>query len=262
MKLGYSAIFWREPDLERCLAELAEAGWDGWECRLPLDWLGPPARVRRVCADAGMPLAVFTASGTPEDQSFSNRETNRRRIEFAAEVEADCFMFMTGPKPSDRAVTAADLQAAAAAADEWAEYGAACGVELSYHIHTNTLVDSAADWRRYLGMLQRAQLCIDVSHAQLWGVDPVAAIREFAPRLNYVHLQDYSASSRDADGTYQPVWCDVGEAEAVDFPAVLAVLVELGFRRWVTACPRSGDDPPTEARRSRRTRDYLRRLGY
>ena len=262
MKLGYSAIFWREPDLERCLAELAEAGWDGWECRLPLDWLGPPARVRRVCADAGMPLAVFTASGTPEDRSYRNRETNRRRIEFAAEVEADCFMFMTGPKPSDRAVTAADLQAAAAAADEWAEHGAACGVELSYHIHTNTLVDSVADWRRYLGMLERAHLCIDVSHARLWGLDPVAAIREFAPRLNYIHLQDYSGSSRDRDGTYRPVWCDVGEAEAVDFRAVLAVLAELGFRRWITACPRSGDDPHTEARRSRQTRDYLRRLGY
>ena len=262
MKLGYSAIFWREPDLERCLAELAEAGWDGWECRLPLDWLGPPARVRRVCADAGMPLAVFTASGTPEDQSYSNQEVNRRRIEFAAEVGADCFMFMTGPKPPDRDVTAADLQAAAEAADQWAEYGAARGVELSYHIHTNTLVDSAADWRRYLSLLQRAQLCIDVSHAQLWGVDPVEAIREFAPRLNYVHLQDYSASSRDADGTYQPVWCDVGDSAAVDFPAVLAVLAEMGFRRWVTACPRSGDDPLTEARRSRSTRDYLRRLGY
>ena len=84
------------------------------------------------------------------------------------------------------------------------------------------------------------------------GVDPVASIREFAPRLNYVHLQDYSASSRDADGTYQPVWCDVGEAEAVDFPAVLAVLAELGYPRWVTACPRRGDDPLTEARRSRK----------
>ena len=113
MKLGYSTIFWWEPDLERCLAELAEAGWDGWECRLPLDWLGPPARVRRICADAGMPLAVLTACGVPEDRSFANRELNRRRIEFAAEVEADCFMFMTGPKPPDRAATAADLQAAA-----------------------------------------------------------------------------------------------------------------------------------------------------
>ena len=262
MKLAYSTIFWQEPDLERGLTELAAAGWEGWECRLPLDWLGPPARVRRVCADAGMPLAVYTAHGNPEDRSFRNREVNRRRIEFAAEIGADCFMFMTGPKPPGRAVTTADLQQAAEAADLWAEYGEACGVELSYHIHTNTLVDSVADWRTYLGMLARARLCIDVSHAQLWGFDPVAAIREFAPRLNYVHLQDYSASSRDPDGTYQPVWCDVGEAEAVDFPAVMAVLGELDYRRWITACPRRGDDPQTEAQRSRTAREYLRRLGY
>ena len=157
MKLGYSTIFWRDPDLEHCLAALAEAGW---ECRLPLDWLGPPGRMRRICADAGMPLAVFIASGVPEDRSFGNRELNRRRIKFAAEVGADCFMFMTGGKPSGRAVTAADLQAAAEAADEAAEYGEACGVELSYHIHTNTntLVDSAADWRRYMKLLQHQLL--------------------------------------------------------------------------------------------------------
>ena len=42
----------------------------------------------------------------------------------------------------------------------------------------------------------------------------------------------------------------------------MAVLEELDFRRGVTACPRRGDEPLTEARRSRTTRDYLRRLGY
>ena len=262
MKLGYSAIHWHEPDLERCLAELAAAGWQGWECRLPLDWLGSPARVRRICTAAGMPLAVYTACGNPEDRSWSNTEANRRRIEFAAEMEADCFMFMTGPKPRGRAVTAADLRAAAEAADAWAEYGAACGIELSYHIHTNTLVDSIADWRAYMGLLERARLCIDVSHAQLWGADPVAALREFAPRLNYVHLQDYRAAPRDPDGTWQPVWCDVGAAEAVDFGAVMAVLADLDFPRWVTACPRRGDAPLAEAQRSRAARAYLRRLGY
>ena len=183
MKLGYSAIFWQEPDLERCLAELAAAGWEGWECRLPLDWLGPPARVRRVCADAGMPLAVYTACGNPEDRSWSNTEANRRRIEFAAEMEADCFMFMTGPKPTGRAVHRRRPARRRGGGRRVGGVAARrCGVELSYHIHTNTLVDSMADWRAYLGMLQRAQLCIDVSHAQLWGADPAATLREFAPQ--------------------------------------------------------------------------------
>ena len=134
---------------------------------------------------------------------------------------------------------------------------------MSYHIHTNTLVDSIADWRAYVGMLERAQLCIDVSHAQLWGADPVAALREFAPRLNYVHLQDYSSTSRDPDGTYQPVWCDVGAAEAVDFGCGNG-----GAGRARTSGAGSppargaATSPLTEARRSRTTRDYLRRLGY
>ena len=64
--LGYSTLRWREPDLEVALEELKKAGWDGWEGRLPLDWLGTPARLRRVCENAGMPLLVYTADGSPD----------------------------------------------------------------------------------------------------------------------------------------------------------------------------------------------------
>ena len=36
-KLAYSGLFWEAPHLERELAVLQEAGWDGWEVRQPLD---------------------------------------------------------------------------------------------------------------------------------------------------------------------------------------------------------------------------------
>ena len=88
-KLGYSTLRWREPDLPAALAELKAAGWDGWEGRLPLDWLGTPRRLRRVCDDAGMPMAVFTASGPPDIREPVHVERNRRRMEFAAEMEQD-----------------------------------------------------------------------------------------------------------------------------------------------------------------------------
>ena len=45
-KLGYSTLRWKEPDLEPALETLKESGWDGWEGRLPLDWLGPVSRLR------------------------------------------------------------------------------------------------------------------------------------------------------------------------------------------------------------------------
>ncbi|RME59761.1 MAG: sugar phosphate isomerase/epimerase [Caldilineae bacterium] len=265
-QLSYSTLRWQEPDLEPALTALAEAGWQGWEGRLPLNWMGTPARMRRVCANAGMPLVVLTANGTPDNRDRVNVELNKRRMEYAAEVGCDCFMFMNGPKPEGRPVTDDDVIAAAEGAAMWAEYAAQFGLELSYHIHTNLLVDSIEHWKLYMQHLGKAKLCIDVSHAQLWGYDPVQVLHDFREQLNYVHLQDWASTSRQEDGFYLPIWCDVGAHENVDFPAIRVALEEMGFDRWVTACPGQpvpgADDPLSEARRSKKMVDYLRGVGY
>ena len=62
-------------------------------------------------------------------------ERNKRRMEYAAEVGVDCFMFMNGSKPQGVA-SKADITAAAEGAEKWADYAAQFGLELSYHIHT------------------------------------------------------------------------------------------------------------------------------
>jgi len=265
-KLGYATLRWQNPDLEAALTELKRAGWDGWEGRAPLDWLGTPKHLRKICEDTGMPLAVYTASGSPDSRDRAHVERNKRRVEFAAEMGADCFMFMSGPKPEGREVTKDDIERAAAGAEQWAGYAAQYGLELSYHIHTNLLVDSIEEWKLYMSQLDRARLCIDVSHAELWGYDPVQAIVDFWDQLNYVHLQDYASCTRREAGRYNPVWVDVGQAECLDFAGVLKTLAEKGFDRWVTACPGEPvpgqEDPLSEARRSARMREYLKGLGY
>ncbi len=62
------------------------------------------------------------------------------------------------------------------------------------------------------------------------------------------------------------MWCDVGETASLDFPAILKTLDEIGFDRWVTACPGKPapgqEDSCRQARRSRQMRDYLKGLGY
>jgi sugar phosphate isomerase/epimerase len=265
LKLGYCALRWRNPDLEKALPELKKVGWDGWEGRLPLDWLGPPKRLKKVCDQADMPLAVFTASGSPDNRDWEHVERNRRRMDFAAEMGVDCFMFMNGPKPQGRPVNEDDFKRAAEGAELWAEYAAQYGLELSYHIHTNLLVDSREEWQLYMSLLRRAKLCIDVSHAALWGYDPVQAIGDFWEKLNYIHLQDYSSCTVREPGRYNPRWVGVGEAEGLDFAGVMKTLKDKGFSRWVTSCPGEppeGDDPISEARRSAGMRQYLHRLGY
>lgn len=266
LKMCYASLRWRNPDLPAALASLQEAGWDGWESRLPLDWLGPPSRVRRVCDDAGMPMLVYSASGSPDNRDPEHVERNRRRMEFAAEMNADCFLFMNGPKPEGRAVDDDDVRAAADGAEAWAEYAADLGLEITYHIHTNLLVDSTEHWKLYMSGLHKAGLCIDVSHAQLWGYDAAQSLLDFRGQLNYVHLQDYSSCTRGEDGRYEPTWVSVGEAECMDFGAVMETVEEIGFDRVVTCCPGApayeGEGAVAEAERSAGMRRYMRSLGY
>jgi len=264
-KMSYCALRWKNPDLEPVLEELKAAGWDGWEGRLPLDWLGAPNRLRKICKNTDMPMVVFTAAGSPDNQDWENVERNKRRMEYAAEVGVDCFMFMNGSKPQGGA-SKADITAAAEGAEKWADYAAQFGLELSYHIHTNCLVDSVEDWQLYMSLLDKAKLCIDVSHSQLWGYDPVESIKDFRQQLNYIHLQDYSSTSRDKDGAYLPVWVDVGAGESLDFSGIMSALEEISYGRWVTCCPGQPipgmEDVISEVRRSKDMRAYLRSLGY
>ena len=265
-KLGYCTIHWKSPELEPALEALKKAGWDGWEGRLPLNWLGTPQHVRRICDNVDMPLAIFTADGSPDNRSRENSELNKRRIDFAAEVGADCFMYMNGDKPEGRVVNEDDLKAAAEGAEMWADYAAQYNLELSYHIHTNLLVDSSEHWKTYMGYLKKAKLCIDVSHSHLWGYDPVESIRDFKDQLNYIHLQDYTSYTQHEDGFHDPVWCAVGEAEACDFPAIAAVLKEINYDRWVTGCPGApqpgNDDALSLSELSQSMCAYMRRVGY
>ncbi|MEZ4678175.1 MAG: hypothetical protein R2932_28560 [Caldilineaceae bacterium] len=69
-KLAISTLRWKNPDLEPRLAAPKESGWDGWECRLPLDWLGTPQRVRRICENVGLPMVAGTAGGSPDDRGL------------------------------------------------------------------------------------------------------------------------------------------------------------------------------------------------
>ncbi len=264
-RLGYCALRWINPELEPALEALKKAGWDGWECRLPLNWLGTPGRIRRICNNTGMPLKILVADGPPTDRGQENIEVNRRRIDFAAEIEVDCFMFMTGPRP-ERIVTRDDLKAAAEGAEDWAEYAEQYKLELSYHIHSGHIVDSLEEWRTYMSYSNKAKLCIDVSHAAYWDFDPVDSIREFKDQLNYVHLQDWKGPMHSDDGKDKRAWCPVGEGNACDFPAILSVLQEINYDRWVTGVPGipnpGRDDPISMAQESESMYGYMRSIGY
>lgn len=260
-KFGYSTLRWSEPDFENLLTQLKDAGWDGWEMRQSIDWAGTPRRIRRMCDNVDMPIAAVTARGLPIDKNHEQMELNKRRIDFAAEVGADCFMFMGAGKPKDRPVDNSDLTKLADVSEEWAEYAERYGLDVCYHTHTNTTVDSIEDWAKYMSLLRKCKLCIDVSHSALWGFDPIESIRRYKDVLVYLHLQDYSGYTGGDGSNFDVDWVDVGGGDAIDFPGIMSTLEELDYNRWVTACPGMVEDR-TDEERMTVNREYLRQLGY
>lgn len=250
-KLGYSSLRWQTPDLEKMLSEMREAGWEGWEMRQSLDWIGTPKRVREICRRVGIKLAIIVARGISLDQEPIMLEQNKRRIDFAAEVEADGFMFMGGAKPKDRAVNDADIQALVELSDELADYASQYKLDVSYHIHTGTTIDSIEDWKKFMSQIKKCKLCIDVSHSALWGYNPSESIKRYKDRLVYMHLQDY----------LHPDWVELGEGNILDFPAALKTLEEIGYNRWVITCPGQASNR-SDFERMKINREYLRGLGY
>ena len=248
-KLAYSGLFWRAPDLAQELEALRTFGWDGWEARQPLDWLGTPQRVRQLCETYGVEVAAVCGPNVALDLGGPSQQINKRRIEFAAELGVETFM-TKGPGREGRNGTDAELDQMAAAYEDLAAYGADLGVVVTFHPHINHLVDSADEWKRLMSRLDACRLCMDMSHAVHWGYDPVQAVRDFAAWIAYVHLHDFK------DG--QTV--ELGEGPMCDYPAFMAALQEAEYTGWVTVCPGEAERPETE--KMQINRQYMCSIGY
>ena len=247
--LAYSSLRWKTPDLERDLPTLLEAGWEGWEARQSLDWLGSARRVRKICDTVGVRVAAVCGPNATLSSADPAHEINKRKIEFSSDLE--CPTFMTkGPGRLDRPTTDDDLDRMAAVYEDLAAYAEPLGVTVTFHPHINHVVDSADEWARFMPRLDRCLLCLDMSHLVHWGCDPVRSVHDYSDRLAYIHLHDHK------DGRN----VELGEGPMCDYPAFMNALGEVGYKNWITVCPGTTDRPDDEKMRINRA--YLKSIGY
>ena len=90
LRFACSSLTWPDEELERNLALLAPSGYEGWETREPLDLLGPPRRLLRLCADAGIEIAAVTGPNATRSIADPAHQVCKRRIEYAADLGSGC----------------------------------------------------------------------------------------------------------------------------------------------------------------------------
>jgi inosose dehydratase len=145
------------------------------------------------------------------------------------------------------------------------------GYEPTFHHHTATYVEAQWEIERMLELTD-VGLCLDTGHLLLGRGDPITAIREWAPRINQVHLKDARLARLEEivaeAAPVQEIWrrrafCPLGDGD-IDIAGVLDALGDIGYSGWLVVEQDVLPDPANPrqpAEDQRRNREYLRTYG-
>jgi inosose dehydratase len=145
------------------------------------------------------------------------------------------------------------------------------GYDPTFHHHTATYIEAQWEIERLLE-ISDVGLCLDTGHLLLGRGEPITAIREWADRINHVHLKDARVDRLEEivaeAAPVQEIWrrkafCALGDGD-IDIERVLGALAEIGYSGWLVVeqdvLP-DPDNPNEPAEDQRRNREYLRGHG-
>ncbi|MCP9484400.1 MAG: sugar phosphate isomerase/epimerase [Gaiellaceae bacterium MAG52_C11] len=217
------------PAAEDVLAAIAAGGYEGTE-------LGPPGylgNAETLPATLARHDLVLTGGYVPiaftEPHDLDELDLVLDLFEAAGAPTARPVLADAGPRSGKT-----DWQRFAEGVRRAAEHARARGFAPTFHHHAGTRVESPAEIER---LLERTDvpLLLDSGHLALAGGDPVAALRDWRERIDYVHLKDVRAEATEwalADVWRRGGFCELG-AGIVALDAFLLELERPGYAGWV-----------------------------
>jgi inosose dehydratase len=146
------------------------------------------------------------------------------------------------------------------------------GYEPTFHHETGTFVEAPWEIQRVLELTD-VQLCLDTGHFLIGGGDPVGALRQWAGRINQVHLKDADrarmAAVVEAGSPVEAIWSQevfprLGTGD-LDVDGVLDQLRGNGFAGWLVVeqdtLPRTPERFAQAASDQVANREFLRARG-
>jgi inosose dehydratase len=276
-------IFPNVPGPEELMAEVAGAGYEGIE-------LGPPGylgageelreqldRHRLVLTGGWCPIRF----SEPERREEDLAELARTLDLFDAAGGTARPVFGDGGSDARRANPGRGKDDRTLGLDEagWRRFGDGLrcaeelarqrGFEPTFHAHTSTFVEAPWEIDRLLE-LSDVGLLVDTGHLLIGGSDPIQALRDWGPRVNYVHVKDVRLDvlrevvrdrANAVEAWRRGIFCELGTGD-VDLEGFLRELVAVGYDGWL--CVEQDrilrdDEPLSEpAAAQRRNRAWLR----
>jgi inosose dehydratase len=260
--VGIAPIGWTNDDwpelggeipFERCVREMAEAGYAG--CELGGKFPRDPAALRAALEPLGLEVASawislhFTEEGR-ERETLAALATHADLLAtMGAKVVVVCECggsVQQKPLPVSAARPRFDAVAWRRLVDglhRAGELARARGLDVVYHPHMGTGIQSAEEIDRLMASTAPAlvSLLADSGHARFAGDDPEAILRRHASRVKHVHLKDVRDAVAEralAEGwsferaVREGVFTVPGDG-AVDMRGFLGAVAEIGYTGWL-----------------------------
>jgi inosose dehydratase len=264
-RFGYAAITWGGQD-EAAIDDIASLGFRGIQLRVSAfeRWARDPAALNARLAERGLTFVAFSSGVLRLDPSTRDDDLalHLRHARFTRDAGGR-FLQVVDERPRDRPPTARDFEAMARRLDELGRHVADLGVTLAYHNHMGNLGQSPDEVASVLSQCdpQRVRLLLDIAHWQAAGGDPVAAVRQHAGRLAFLHLKDVQRTPADSRGrTFRFV--ELGEG-SVDVRGVMSALATAAYDGWGIVELDAVTDPSRTPRSCALiSKDFLASIGY
>lgn len=288
VELGIAPIGWTNDDMpdlgkeisfERCILEMAEAGFAGTEVgnKYPRD----PAVLRQALDARGLRICNAWFSSFLTTKPYAETETEFIvQSDFLKAVGSGCIgVSEQGHSIQDHMETPIFEAKYVMNDDEWklltdgldklGRIAADKGMKLVYHHHMGTVVQTRAETDRLMAGTDPAlvHLLFDSGHFAYCGEDPLAALKAHIGRVGHVHLKDIRPAmvKRVKDerlsflkGVRMGAFTVPGDG-AIDFVPIFQTLSDAGYNGWMLVEAEQDPAVAVPLEYATKAREYIRK---
>ena len=162
-----------------------------------------------------------------------------------ADAQSDVRNKISGRVPRDGSagLTAAQWKNVAHVVEEAAKVSAEFGLDLVFHPHVATYVETPEECERFFDVTSHTGigLCLDTGHCDYAGGDTITEAAKFASVLRFIHIKDVDtkvlAEARRRKLTFEEaieekVFTIIGQG-SIDFPALFRLLEKNNYSGWM-----------------------------
>ena len=228
MKVGYQTLTWANYyggyDIKEVIKKIGETGFEGIEFIEPISKLGKPRLLQMILERTGLEAASISCGLNMDPRDTSDIDETNMRVKFGSELGVKDIMLCGGWRSASIKKEDSSYKILAGKLDACCNYASTLNMNIAFHPHKNTIIETSEDIDRLLRFTDKSKLCLDIAHLAACGSDPAETIRAFKDITTYIHLKDWDRDSDD--------FVELGRGQ-VDIKRCLSVLKDVGYDGWV-----------------------------